>query len=302
MLFSCLGRISFGHEVRLFPIWRRIWWLAYYHFASLRLGILRTRKVSCESCEMEALLWCRCPRGRASGDRGGHSIVTCGHSGHRRHDATFPVATFLDGLLAILHIVERSPNRWREAKQGNATVVGKLELVAVCAERYLFRNIESPDLVTASHLRNKATGIAASFRSLKVSVLTAETYTRSIFTERIKSDITNAVNNNWDALIRPEAEGFQMLQDRKSSYRWLANLGTAARTLLSGGVPLVLLFVLKAKGIALAEPLNTYVTIGAYLWAFVTVLSVLDPLFAQKLAQVKRIKDFLPGKKDEMEI
>lgn len=64
--------------------------------------------------------------------------------------------------------------------------------------------------------------------------------------------------------------------------------------LITGAIPLILIIIFQQTTYALSSPLSGTVTIVAIIWLLVSLLSVIDPLFNDKLDAVKDVMDINP--------
>lgn len=119
------------------------------------------------------------------------------------------------------------------------------------------------------------------------------THTRVDFKERIVKYFTAAIASNWGTFNRVPAEKLSRKQGLK------LRAASALTPLLTAAVPILLLLLLKKLAVV-AEPLSTYLTVGAYVWAALSLLSHLDPQYAAKLGALKDLTKTLPfGKKSD---
>ncbi len=209
----------------------------------------------------------------------------------RSKNIGYPDAVVVDGLLSILSMVEREPTRWNDLRFRRRLMAG-LEEVALCIEYDLPRALRSGDAGTDYWLRQTVKQIAAAVRLLKRRILTPKLDTRSYFIAEVATGLVQAAGGDWDSLKRVEPEALTGPQP------WRRRALAVGRVLLIASLPLVplrvALVVLQGTP-ALWGPVATYGMVVALLWATVTFLAAIDPLFSAKISALKDIAQFLPG-------
>jgi hypothetical protein len=133
--------------------------------------------------------------------------------------------------------------------------------------------------------------MANGVRELIKWVVAPTMYTREEFKARIVKYFAAALASDWGKFDRVAPEKLsrkQGIKDRAAS---------AVTSLLTAAVPILLLILIKSLRIVVAEPLLTYLTVGSYIWAALSLLSRLDPQYAVKLGAFKDLTKMLPGRK-----
>jgi hypothetical protein len=211
----------------------------------------------------------------------------------RRRQKLHTRAVIIDEFLNILTEIE-SPNyesKWTEFSH-REWLTHRLDTIASCLENYFSRHF----LTAAPELNRwtdrETTEMANGVRELVKWIVTPYERTRENFQARIVKYFTAALASAWGNFDRVPAEKLsrrQGLRDRVAS---------AITALLTAAVPVLLLMLLRRLNVISAEPLTTYLTVGAYVWAALSLLSKLDPQYAAKLGALKDITSTLPfGKK-----
>lgn len=210
----------------------------------------------------------------------------------RRAAKIHPDSVVFDALLTTLVTAENDPwtaldTRWR--------LLRGLEEVADCIERDLPRRLPAGDATTASWVRVTLSEKASAIRALKRWVSTPKPDTAEHFAARIATTLTQVAADDWDALERvgAEAEGpGRVLDWRKRVAAWTRTGGTAL-------TPAAVWWALQRSPLASKGPVAEYVAVGVGVWAVVTVLAEIDPLFGAKVGALKDASSvFLPRKRD----
>jgi hypothetical protein len=204
----------------------------------------------------------------------------------RRTSEVYPYAVVVDGFLGILWEVEDRPSRWAEV-DFKRQLITQLEKVAFCIDRYLPRRLRTGDMATDGWLEESSEQIAAGVRDLVKWVFTPKRDTREQFISRIALSFEYAARGEWDNFERVPPEKLSRPEILRTRIR------TIFGALLSAAVPVLLLLLLKNLKIVV-EPILTYLTVGAYVWAALTFLARLDPDYAAKLTAIKDISQLLP--------
>lgn len=202
-------------------------------------------------------------------------------------------AVIVDELLEILSTIEdpKYGVTWAElSHRGSLTM--RLTSVASCLEnhfpRYFLTGVAEMDRWTGHNATEMANGV----REMIKRIVASNAYTLEDLKARVVKDFAAALASDWGTFDRVPAEKLsrkQGVKDRATS---------AIRVLLTAAVPVLLLLLLKRLRVVMAEPLLTYLTVGAYVWAALSLLSRLDPQYAAKLGALKDINSILPfGKK-----
>jgi hypothetical protein len=173
------------------------------------------------------------------------------------------------------------------------TLTTQLETVASCIEnnfgRYFPTGANSFNRWTEQTTAEMATGVREVIKWLVESGANTPARLR----ERVTKYFFAALAGDWGQFDRIPIEASSRREGIRSRIRAVVTALTTAV------VPLLLLFVLTRLHI-LNEPLLTYVTVGAYIWAALSLLSLLDPQYSGKIAALKDLTSILPfaGKKD----
>lgn len=209
-----------------------------------------------------------------------------------RKEALFTRAVIVDEFLDLLNSMEKRNygTAWKELSH-RTWVTKRLETVASCLEihfpRYFTTGVPHMDGWTDRSAAEMANGV----RELIKKVVAPNAHTFADFKVRVIEYFIAALKSDWGNFDRIPAEQVSRRQGfRTQAVSALSAMATAA-------VPILLLFLIKRLGLV-AEPLIIYLTVGAYVWAALSLLSRLDPQYAAKLGVLKDLSQALPfGKK-----
>ncbi len=211
----------------------------------------------------------------------------------RRRQKFHSRAVIIDETLSILSEIEQAnfETQWTEFSH-RAWLTKRLDVVASCIENHFSRYFLTSAPEMDRWIDRNTTEMANGVRELIKWVVAPRDHTREDFKARIVKYFTSALASEWGKfdLVPPEKlSRKQGVKDRVSS---------AVTALLTAAVPVLLLLLLRRLNVIAAEPLVTYLTIGAYVWAALSLLSRLDPQYAAKLGALKDLTSTLPfGKK-----
>ncbi|HEY0097720.1 MAG TPA: hypothetical protein VGB76_02100 [Pyrinomonadaceae bacterium] len=205
-----------------------------------------------------------------------------------RKQAVQTRAFVIDELLNILHRHEEPGYEliWSEFTH-RKWLAERLEAIASCMEnhfpRYFITGVPEMDrwaTLTASEMAN---GVRATIKW----VFAPTRNTREEFKARIVKYFIAALASEWGKFDRVTAEKLS----RKEGLR--ARVVSVVTALFTAAVPILLLLLVRRLQLV-AEPLLTYLTVGSYIWAALSLLSHLDPHYNTKLAALKDLTKTLP--------
>ncbi len=197
-----------------------------------------------------------------------------------------PDLTIVDELLGILSLVEREAHLWEES--GFSSIVSlRLEEVARSMLYYLPRYVRTGDAVTDAWFADTANQMAAAMRALKKWAVTPKPDTCERFIEQIVGSFVHAASGNWDCMQRAEP-------GKLTPSKRLHNALAVSRTILLAFLPLVLLEIAQQTPVAPRGDIAEYLKAGFIIWAALTLLVALDPLFSAKLTALKEAVQLLP--------
>lgn len=202
----------------------------------------------------------------------------------RTYTSAFLVAEF---FTALADVERKTPEGWADMSF-RKEVITRLEKLATCIERVLPSRMYSGNAATDQWLAETAEEIAAGVRALSKWVMTPKPDTREQLVARLALNLGYVARGDWD--------GFQRVKPERLSRPDLIRTRGAnlLRATALASIPILLLLAVKRLGLAPDGTVLTYLTVGGYVWAALTLLSGLDPAYGAKLTAMKDITGLLP--------
>ena len=135
----------------------------------------------------------------------------------------------------------------------------------------------------------RSRGIAEYFRDLKKWVTMPRHDTREQFIGRLAHATVSLADGAWDAI--PTAE-----TPASTPRRRLQQAAQILRGIVVSALPLAALFGLNTLGVTIPVAFAQYVYLGAFLWAAIGLIALLDPLYSAKLEALKNVVQLVSGK------
>lgn len=209
-----------------------------------------------------------------------------------RTRSLYPGCVIVHELLSIISSLEQAGTvEWADMKFKREMAL-RLGAVAYCLERHMPRHLMTGAVETDRWIEERGSQMAAGVRDLIKWVFTPRADTPGRLAERVAYCFTLAAKGEWDS--------FERLEVKKASRREAIRERAAAvlTALLSASVPIIVLYLLRSLRI-ISEPVQTYLTVGAFIWAALSLLSHMDPNYGAKLAAIKDVTQLLPFAKKE---
>jgi hypothetical protein len=210
----------------------------------------------------------------------------------RRMARLAPDAVIVDGFLKVLSLTESKGKRLLRVDT-KRELVATLEEVASCVERYLPGRLETRDFITDGELRKTSEQMAAGVRDLMAQLFNAKSDTSIEFKSRVTDYFKRAARGHWGSFPLVEPKRLSRPEILQSQLKALA------RGIVSAAVPIVLLLLVKRLGVVPEGQLLTYLTVGSYIWAALTLLSHVDQNYSAKLGALKDVTALLPSPKKD---
>jgi hypothetical protein len=195
----------------------------------------------------------------------------------------------IDQLLNILYDLEDDLEQFDWTKFWyRASLTRQLEVVASCIESHFPRHFLTGAQETDRWVDRSTTEMANGVREMIKWIVAPNANTYEGLKARVIKYFTAALASEWGEFDRVPAQELspkQSVKDRVTS---------AVTALLTAAVPVLLLLLLRRLGVVVAEPLLTYLTVGSYIWAALSLLSRLDPQYAAKLGALTDLTKILP--------
>jgi hypothetical protein len=207
----------------------------------------------------------------------------------RRVMAMCPDAVIVYTLLDMLYVLDIRihPETWSKS-WFRQYLIHDLEQVSYCLEHYIPKLLKSGDAQTDQWTRQMTREAAFAMRDLKKWVILPRSDTKSQLTIRVTDAFICVAAGNWDDLGRTN------YQSASISEVWHTRIISAIRVIIVSGLPWLVLLILQRTPLALTDPVETYVKIGALVWTLLSFIAALDPLFSTKISALKDITSLLP--------
>ena len=199
----------------------------------------------------------------------------------------YPDAIVLDGLIKVLHRVVKSPERWPDLSF-RREIASRIEEVALAIQYGFPGRLRITNPVMNTWVRDVAAEQAAAIRELQRWLLHPKSDTRDHFINSVRTTLERCASGDWDALERRTPE---KLTPRQRGLRFADSVSA----LITAFIPIgILLAAREALG---PEKIPDYLYVFAIVWTLGALVSRLDPLVAQRVAQQKDIFDLVKSVK-----
>ncbi len=192
-------------------------------------------------------------------------------------DRNFPTALLLVHHLRILAAVE-DPREWTDVGR-RRRIVDRLEEIATCIEHDWVKGWAVDDIHTQSWIHDIGFKIAASYRSLKMWIMTPKADTRDRLIDRVKQQKLALLNGDWDSLRRGDPP--PVIEENR-----LRDLSALLRNMAIALLPISSLWAARWLHLDVS-----IVPAGAwwmcYVWLIVGLLLVLDPKLSSRTEAVR---------------
>jgi hypothetical protein len=204
-------------------------------------------------------------------------------------EAEFVDTLLLDSLIAAALVIHRARN-WLDLVE-RRKAAENLERAGFLASRGLSRLLKLDNAETTQWLRERGDALAGTLNGLARAVLWPQSDTREYVFLELRRIASCILRGNWTEAENPNLSN-------------LARPGRAAQfkamllQLFFGLLPLLALGCLRLIEIPLPSPIESSIALGAYLWAVVSLLVVLDPLLEKRLSTIRSAVHLLKGKSE----
>ena len=199
----------------------------------------------------------------------------------------YPESYIVHILNMTLYVTEKNPDKWNE-KTFKLELIKNLEKIASCLEKNFHKDISTNSLGTNLWLKETSSAMAQKMRLLINWIFTPMYDTRDQFIQSISKYLSYSAIGEWDAFGKEsslKSDTYPPLEGK--------NLKKFAISILTALTPILLLYVIKFLKLLEGPPM-LYLTVGAYIWAGISIVSHLDPLYSAKIAALKDIGSLLP--------
>lgn len=211
----------------------------------------------------------------------------------RNFERRFSKMSFLNSfvineLLIVLLMLEKQPRQWNNMGY-KKKLIAHVEEIAAIIERRMPSASTSEDGPANKWVKTIAEEIATGFRELIKWIITPKLDTREKLIAYISDCLVLASQGDWDRFPRSTPEKIPTPEAmRQKAIKLL-------RTLFIAFLPVSILTVISRVGNNMSPTIYTYISVGSYIWAILTLLSSLDPEYNVKLNTVKSLSELITG-------
>ena len=169
----------------------------------------------------------------------------------------------------------------------------QLERAARALAKDVPRCLNASDPVTSQWLSGRALGMAASIRQLKMALLTPREGSRAYVEDEIWRRLDAILTGRFDELAWTDVSHTGDPGDLRT------RVGSWVRTFVIVLGPLIALSIVQLTAFAIERPYADWLRFGAVIWALVSLMIRLDPLFTATLDAAGKLRSALPGSGDK---
>ncbi|WP_091304075.1 hypothetical protein [Amycolatopsis tolypomycina] len=184
--------------------------------------------------------------------------------------------------LALAQLVDRAPGERRLPS------AAQLRSVATCIEG-LGRDVDLPDARHRRVFRGRIRSAAEAVREKALWVALPKADTQAALRSFVVELMTTVLDGTYDEL--PDSPA--------TKWHRVRAVVVFLRALVIGALPIGVLWLIHRFGVQLPSPVGATATLFAVLWAFVTLLMVVDPALRERADLVRSVTGLLSGSKPE---
>lgn len=154
-------------------------------------------------------------------------------------------------------------------------VIAHLEQAAVYLSLGIPNSAALPSIASRTILQEKCSGAAGAIRALQVAVMLPDPKTYENLRATVARAIIAVAQDNLESLPRENVTTIER--------RGLSRIAPVFRTIIISAIPLAVLFVMRYASLSLSATFNNWAIAVGILWAVITLLSMLDPLYATRI-------------------
>lgn len=167
-------------------------------------------------------------------------------------------------------------------------IIYHLERAAICLSYGIPKSADLPSLASRTVLQEKCSGAATAIRACQIAVVLPDPKTYEHIQTTVVQAIIAVAQDNLELLPRETPT----TDERKG----LSRIVPTGRVIVISVLPLAVLLGIRYAGLKLSSSFNNWAIIVAVLWAIVTLLSSLDPLYASRLKTMGDLISAIRGK------
>jgi len=199
----------------------------------------------------------------------------------------YPDAFLIEKTIKIVEQLNKGGKLWLDI-ESRQSLMFLFESVARCIENQLYKKLDPNDAITNDWFRKVTKEIATAVRAKKALVLIPKENARQLLSTYFQEMLTAVGRGSWEELerIEPTQVSFKIV--------WHERIVNFIKTLITGGAPVLTLYLVQKTNLALNSPMLDYATAIAILWALFTLIVAFDPSFTLKIEALKGIAGLFP--------
>jgi hypothetical protein len=172
-----------------------------------------------------------------------------------------------------------------------ASAIRHLESAAVCMEAGVPRALSVPRGPASQKVLDRCRGAAAEIRELQASVGLAEN----------DQDINVRTRLAHIAKLMMSRSLFELPVSNfaaESRFNVIRAVGRSLKLCIVAAIPGAFIIILRYFNVKVSPPFYNWAVVGAVIWAAVTIISMLDPLYAARLNAIGQMVSGIRGRAD----
>ena len=221
-------------------------------------------------------------------------------------EARHPASHAIDNLFRAMRRLQKAGTNWADTDT-RTYATAEIAVASEIVRRSLLQRFATLDAKTLSWRHTQAEKISAALSEKQTWLMTPKPDTRDELFKSIGQILLAFISDVWDTLelakVLATETSTSEIEEKQSRQRAIHVVLDSMRTLLVALLPAIL-FLLADKLDLLSdigEPGRGYIKIGLFVWAALTVILLLDPLFKEKFGIIKEAYQLVKpsGKKAE---
>lgn len=171
-----------------------------------------------------------------------------------------------------------------------ARISNRLDRVAALIGKGLLGQFQTHDPITQTWLDQRVRRIANAFREKRKWLITPKADTIAHLQSALAASIGALLSGAWDEL--------ELADDPVITRRALVVMVVAAvRAVILAALPLAVFLAARRLALLpdLSREMSSYIEMGLFVWAVVSLLLIVDPAFKEKIDVVNRVKSLVKG-------
>jgi hypothetical protein len=202
-----------------------------------------------------------------------------------RHFKRHPEALLLLLLLLTRSRLSLHPTRMRNPKFKTA-IIGDLEYAATLMENDMPQSISLKNDALRGQLQESFASSAAALRGMELRLAFSDDSTM----RKIRDEVTDFIYAiaTGDYALLPTAPPLPSPSKARK-------IGAILKEIFVALIPLTVLTIVRYVGVQVSAGIANWATVVSLIWAIVIIISVLDPRYKSKIADVKDVMSIIRG-------